>query len=77
MITCAPQSETHEEFLQRVSRVFPPDRAHAWSRLERGVFNSLMARLIHERGYGAISDEMLRSLSEHMERLVRQCGCAN
>jgi len=78
MTARVPQSETHEEFLLRASRVFPADQAQAWSRLERGVFNCLMDRLIRERGYNAISDEMLRSLSERMKRLVRQCSaCAN
>lgn len=68
-----PASETREEFLARVGRVFPVERAQAWSRVERAVFNSLMARAIFRHGYGAISDAMLRELRHDMERLVRLC----
>lgn len=73
MTVRAPQSETHDEFLLRASRIFPLDRVQAWSRLERAVFNSLMARLIYERRYAAISDEMLRDVREQMEKLVGHC----
>ena len=63
--------KTHDEFVMRASRIFPPDQAQAWSRLERAVFNSLMSRLIFQRGYAAISDEMLLDLRASMEKLAR------
>ena len=67
-------AETHDQFLLRAARVFPPDQAQEWSRLERAVFNALMARQVHSRGYAAISDEMLWSIRENMQKLVRICS---
>ncbi|MBT9521775.1 MAG: hypothetical protein IV101_12880 [Dechloromonas sp.] len=63
--------ETHEEFVQRVGRVFPEDRVRAWSRIERGVFNQLMSQLIHKHSYGSISNEMLYQCHEKLLKTVQ------
>lgn len=65
--------ETHEQFIQRANRVFPVDRAEHWSRVERAVFNHLLGRMIHEHGYGAITDSMLNQSRDDMARIVRRC----
>ena len=67
-------TETHDQFLLRAARVFPLHQAQEWSRLERAVFNTLMARQVHSRGYAAISDEMLQSMRDNMQELVRICS---
>lgn len=66
--------ETHEQFIQRANRVFPADCVRAWSRIERAVFNHLMAKLIHRNTYSAISDEMLEECRDDMVEIVRRCG---
>lgn len=66
--------ETHEQFIQRASRVFPADSVRAWSRIERAVFNNLMARLIHRNSYSSISNEMLHECRDDMTEIVRRCG---
>jgi hypothetical protein len=66
--------ETHEEFIQRAKRVFPADCVRAWSRIERAVFNHLMAKLIHRNTYSAISDAMLQECHDDMTEIVRRCG---
>ena len=66
--------ETHEQFIQRANRVFPADCVRAWSRIERAVFNHLMAKLIHRNTYSAISDEMLEEGRDDMVEIVRRCG---
>lgn len=65
-------NETHEQFVQRASRIFPPKEASRWSRIERAVFNHLMAQLIHRHGYSAISDEMLQQSREDMIEIVNR-----
>lgn len=66
--------ETHEQFIQRAGRVFPPDSVRAWSRVERAVFNHLMAKLIHHNTYGSISNEMLQECRDDMTEVVRRLG---
>lgn len=66
-------SETHEQFVQRASKVFPEQQAKAGSRFERAVFNHLLAPLIHKRGYSAITDEILQKVRECMDKIVLQC----
>jgi hypothetical protein len=66
--------ETHEQFIQRANRVFPAESVRAWSRIERAVFNHLMAKLIHRNSYRAISDAMLEECREDMTEIVRRCS---
>ena len=68
------RSEPHEQFIERASRVFPPETTATWSRLERAVFNSLMSELIYRHCYSAITDDMLHNIREDMEALVQQGG---
>jgi hypothetical protein len=63
-------SETHEQFLLRASGTFPIERVGNWSRIERAVFNQLMARLIHQKSYNAISDAMLQQCRDEMANVV-------
>ena len=70
----AHSQETHEQFVRRASSVFPEDHVKTWSRIERAVFNYLMAQLIHRRGYGAITDEMLLESRDCMKKIVQHCG---
>lgn len=65
------ETETHEEFVQRVSHVFPEDRVRTWSRIERGVFNHLMSQLIHKHSYGSISNEMLYQCHDKLLETVQ------
>lgn len=65
--------ETHEQFIQRANRVFPADCVSAWSRVERAVFNHLMAKLIHRNSYSSISDAMLEECRDDMREIVRRC----
>ena len=67
-------SETHEQFVLRASSVFPEDHVKAWSRIERAVFNYLLAQLIHRRGYRAITNEMLLESRDCMEKIVQHFG---
>jgi hypothetical protein len=67
----AQSNETHEEFVRRASKVFLEDQVSSWSRIERGVFNYLMARLINKCGYSAITHEMLQESRNNMEKIVR------
>jgi hypothetical protein len=67
--------ETHEQFIQRANRVFPADSVRAWSRVERAVFNHLMAKLIHRNTYGAISNAMLHECRDDMTEIVSRCRC--
>lgn len=64
--------ETHEKFLQRVSKFFPVDSSLAWTRLERAVFNNLMSKLIFRYGYAEISDDMLQTTLEQMQTILRR-----
>ncbi|MDP2880570.1 MAG: hypothetical protein Q8N89_03200 [Azonexus sp.] len=64
--------ETHEQFVQRASRVFPEHGVRAWSRIERAVFNHLLGRLIIQHGYDAISDQMLEESRENMNKFIGQ-----
>jgi hypothetical protein len=66
--------ETHEQFIQRAKRVFPADCVRAWSRIERVVFNHLMAKLIHRNSYSSISNVMLQECQEDMTEIVKRCG---
>lgn len=66
-------SETHDQFVQRVSKAFPPEHVGAWSRLERLVFNQLMSRLIFKYGYGSISNGMLSDCRDEMRKVVHDC----
>lgn len=63
-------SETHEQFLQRASGIFPIERVRNWSRIERAVFNQLMAKLIHQKSYSAITDTMLQQCRDEMAKIV-------
>ena len=63
-------NETHEQFIKRASVVFPVNRVVAWSRLERAVFNHLIAQLVAKHSYGSISNEMLRRCRDDMEEIV-------
>jgi hypothetical protein len=67
-------NETHEQFIQRANRVFPADSVRVWSRVERAVFNHLMAKLIHRNTYGSISNAMLQECRDDMTEIVRRCG---
>ena len=64
--------ETHEQFIQRASRIFPENHVKSWSRIERAVFNHLLGRLISRHGYDSISDQMLEASREDMNKVVRQ-----
>lgn len=64
--------ETHEQFLQRASQVFPVNATNAWTAFERAVFNNLMANLIFRYGYAEISNEMLQAAFEQMQDIVRR-----
>lgn len=66
--------ETHEQFLQRASKFFPVDASQSWSPFERAIFNSLMAKLIFQRSYNSISDEMLLAAKVEMQEIVRRCS---
>lgn len=66
--------ETHEQFIQRANRVFPADRVRVWSRVERAVFNHLMAKLIHRNSYASISNAMLEACHDDMTEIVKRCG---
>jgi len=66
--------ETHDQFIQRANRVFPAESVRAWSRVERAVFNHLMAKLIHRNTYSSISDAMLHECRDDMTEIVRRCG---
>ena len=68
----AHSNETHDQFVQRASRVFPEHHASEWSRIERGVFNHLMAQLIHRYGYSEISNEMLQQSRADMMEIVKR-----
>lgn len=65
-------NETHEQFIQRASNVFPVNRVRAWSRVEQAVFNHLVAQLIDKHRYGSITNEMLRHCRDDMEEIVRR-----
>jgi hypothetical protein len=65
--------ESHDQFVTRALRVFPADEADKWSRLERGLFNSLMGKLIFQHGYGGISERMLIEVRDQMQAAVRRC----
>lgn len=75
MIAQAQQAkpETHDQFVLRASRFFPPEQAASWSRLQRAIFNGLLSELIYRHGYDAISDDMLLHARAEMEKLVRLC----
>ena len=68
--------ETHEQFIQRANRVFSADSVRAWSRIERAVFNHLMAKLIHRHSYGSISNAMLHECRDDMAEIVRRCSAS-
>lgn len=64
--------ETHEQFLQRASQVFPVSACDRWSAFERAVFNNLMANLIFRYGYAEISNLMLQAAFEQMQEIVQR-----
>jgi hypothetical protein len=64
--------ETHEQFVQRASRIFPEDGVRTWSRIERAVFNHLLGRLIVQHGYDSISNQMLVESRDNMKKCVRR-----
>ncbi len=75
MIKCQAAThsdESHEQFIKRASAVFPADRVRKWSRVERAVFNHLMAQFIHQHSYGSISNEMLHEIRNDMDEIVRR-----
>lgn len=63
--------ETHEQFLQRISDILPADASLSWTRLERAIFNHLMAKLIHYYGYANITDAMLQATLNEMQEIVQ------
>jgi len=65
-------SETHEQFIQRASRVFSTDDVSSWSRIERAVFNHVLGPIIHKFNYGSITDEMLLQCRSDMVEIVRR-----
>ena len=65
--------ESHDQFVMRALRVFPADEADKWSRLQRGLFNSLMGKLIFEHGYAGISEQMLEDVRRQMQDAVQRC----
>lgn len=67
------RQENHDQFVTRALCVFPADEAERWSRLERGLFNSLMAKLIFQHGYGGITEQMLIEVRDQMQAAVRRC----
>lgn len=69
--------ETHEQFIQRASSVFPEDGVRTWSRIERAVFNHLLGRLIHQHSYDSISNQMLQESRDNMEKIVQRCVGGN
>lgn len=64
--------ETHEQFLQRASEVFPVKTCNSWSAFERAVFNNLMANLIFRYGYAEISRQMLEAAFDQMQEIVQR-----
>jgi hypothetical protein len=67
----APQ-ESHDQFVMRAMAVFPAEEADNWSRLERGLFNSLMSKLIFQHGYGGITEQMLIEVRDQMRNVARR-----
>lgn len=65
-------NETHEQFMQRASRIFPADDVRSWSRVERGVFNYLLAPIVHKCSYSSITDEMLLQCRDEMARIIQR-----
>lgn len=65
-------SETHEQFIQRASRVFSADYVRSWSRIERAVFNHLLRPIIFKLSYGSITDQMLLQCRDDMAEIVRR-----
>jgi hypothetical protein len=63
--------ETHEAFVLRASQVFPSEQVSGWTRMERAVFNSLMAQLVYQHPYAAISNAMLEEVRTAMTEIVR------
>lgn len=66
-------NENYEQFVQRASGIFPVERVRNWSRVERAVFNHLMARLINQKSYCAITDAMLEECRDEMNKIVCRC----
>jgi hypothetical protein len=64
--------ETHKQFVERASRIFPESQANDWTRIERAVFNHLMAQLIYRYGYARISDQMLQQVQNEMIGIVKR-----
>jgi hypothetical protein len=64
--------ETHDQFIERASRVFPEEGVRQWSRIERAIFNHLLGRLIIQHGYDSISDQMLEESRENMNKFVHR-----
>lgn len=65
-------AETHNQFVERASQIFPESQAAAWTRIERAVFNHLMAQLIYRYGYAGISDQMLQDVRTEMVGVVKR-----
>lgn len=63
-------TETHEQFVQRASRIFPSDYVRSWSRVERAVFNYLLGPMIHQFSYSAITDAMLEQCRNDMTKIL-------
>ena len=68
--------ETHEQFLQRASLIFPVVSSQYWTAFQRAVFNFLLAKLIYRYGYADISEAMLNAALVEMEKIVRHCPSA-
>ena len=64
--------ETHSQFVERASRIFQNGEVAKWSRLERAVFNHLMAQLIYRHGYAGISNQMLQDVRNEMSAALKR-----
>jgi hypothetical protein len=64
--------EAHRQLIERASKVFPERQVADWTRVERAVFNHLMAQLIYRYGYARISDQMLHEVRNEMTVIVKR-----
>ena len=64
--------ETHKQFVERASQIFPESQVADWTRIDRAVFNHLMAQLIYRYGYARITDQMLQEARNEMIGIVKR-----
>lgn len=67
-----PVAETHNQFVERASQTFPVTEVAAWTRIERAVFNHMMAQLIYRHGYAGITEQMLQDVRNEMPGVVKR-----